>query len=191
MNMNRRFSVVFPGLLLMAAVAVGAETVRIKGAAFAAQVPVAEQVLQRRGAGLLRYLGMVPVYAAAFYIEPEAGADAPLADVPKRLEVQYLVSAEARRFNEAGERHLADTLKDEDLASLRPRLAMIASWYPDPKPGDRCALTYVPGVGTELTFNGRVLGVVPGEDFQRAYFSIWLGRPAASDALRDALLGGD
>jgi hypothetical protein len=68
-------------------------------------------------------------------------------------------------------------------------LEELAAWYPDPKRGDRCALTYVPGVGTELRFNDKVLGVVPGADFQQAYFQIWLGTKPASAPLRRALLG--
>jgi len=169
---------------------VAAETVRVRDVTFEREAPVAGEVLRLQGAGLLKYLGMVPVYAAAFYLAPGAEASDPLADVAKRLEVEYLVSVEARRFHEAGDKHLARTLPAEALTALRPRLDTISAWYPDPKPGDRCTLTYRPGHGTELSYNGRVMGVVPGDDFQRAYFSIWLGTPAASDALRKALLGG-
>lgn len=175
---------------LLGGVAV-AETVRVRDVAFERELPVAGAVLRLQGAGLLKYLGMVPVYAAAFYLAPGAEATDPLADVVKCLDVEYLVSVEARRFNEAGAKHLAETLPPETLDALRARIDTISAWYPDPKVGDRCTLTYRPGHGTELSYNGRVLGVVPGEDFQRAYFSIWLGTPSASDALRKALLGGD
>ncbi len=177
------------GLLVLGAPA-AADVVRVRGVAFPGEVTVAETTLSRRGAGVLRYLGMVPVYVAGFYLDAGAPTADALGNTAKRLEVEYLVGAPAQRFNDAGERHLAATLSAAAFAALESRLAEIAAWYPDPQPGDRCALTYVPGRGTVLTFNGEERGVIPGEDFQRAYFSIWLGEPAASDGLRRALLGG-
>jgi hypothetical protein len=57
------------------------------------------------------------------------------------------------------------------------------------KPGDRYALTYVPGVGTELTLNGSPLGTVAGADFASAVFAIWLGPKALDESLKTQLLG--
>lgn len=157
----------------------------VHGVAFAPQVE--EGALALRGAGLLRYLGMVPVYAAALYVDAAAPGADPLGEVAKRIEVEYLVSAEARRFNAAGDRHLRATLAPADYAAIEERLRRMDAWYPDPREGDRCAITYRPGRGTELVYNGKSLGVVEGADFARAYFSIWLGEPAASESLRRAL----
>ncbi len=56
------------------------------------------------------------------------------------------------------------------------------------KPGDRYSLTYLPGEGTELAKNGVPLALVPGEDFARAYFGIWLGEDPLDRDLRDQLL---
>jgi hypothetical protein len=56
-------------------------------------------------------------------------------------------------------------------------------------PGDRYALTYVPGEGTRLSRNGEVLGSIPGDDFARAVFSIRLGVNPIDKAFRDRLLG--
>jgi hypothetical protein len=61
--------------------------------------------------------------------------------------------------------------------------------YRDVKPGDRYALTYVPGVGTELALNGTRLGTVAGADFAAAVFAIWLGPKAIDDSLKTQLLG--
>ena len=61
--------------------------------------------------------------------------------------------------------------------------------YVDVKPGDRYALTYVPGVGTELAFNGKPRGVIEGADFAAAYFAIWLGPQPLDNSLKEKLLG--
>lgn len=164
------------------------EPTTVHGVTFSATAQAGSQQFALRGAGLLRYRRLIPVYAAALYVAPGAERADPLGDYAKRLEVEYLVKAAARQFNEAGDAVLQATLPAEKLADLRPRLDRIASLFPDPKPGDRCALTYLPGVGTELTYNGNVLGTIPGEDFQRAYFQIWLGAEPASVPLRNALL---
>lgn len=161
----------------------------VHGARFLEGVQTAGTQLDLRGAGILRYRWLVKVYAAALYVDAAQRNADPLNDVAKRLEVEYFVAAKASDFNEAGNEVLEETLEPADLDAVRERVDRIASWFPDPRPGDRCALTYIPGRGTELTFNGESLGVVPGDDFQRAYFGIWLGKRPASEALRDALLG--
>ena len=56
------------------------------------------------------------------------------------------------------------------------------------EPGDRYALTYLPGEGTELAKNGVRLALVPGEEFAEAYFGIWLGEAPLDRNLRDQLL---
>ena len=41
--------------------------------------------------------------------------------------------------------------------------------YRDIKPGDRYALTFIPGRGTELSLNGTALVTIEGDDFAAAY----------------------
>jgi hypothetical protein len=62
--------------------------------------------------------------------------------------------------------------------------------YRDVKPGDRCSLTYLPGVGTWLTLNGQILGTVAGAEFAAAYFAIWFGQQPMDASLKRKLLGG-
>ena len=69
------------------------------------------------------------------------------------------------------------------------RLEKLHAAYEDVAPGDRYALTYLPGTGTSLSKNGRVIATTPGADFAAAYFSIWLGERPIDDSLRDRLLG--
>ena len=131
------------------------------------------------GVGVLRYARFLPVYDAALYLG-DSGA--------KRLEVVYRVNAKAKQFAVAGEKILARNYSPGELAPVQERLDQINSWYPDPEKDDRCAITYVPGKGTELTFNEKLLGTIPGEDFARLYFSIWLGDDPACPRLRKDLL---
>lgn len=58
--------------------------------------------------------------------------------------------------------------------------------YDDVAPGDGSALTVLPGVGAELSKNGRSLAVVAGSDFPATYFSMWLGDDPMDAGLRAA-----
>ena len=60
--------------------------------------------------------------------------------------------------------------------------------YQDVEPGDRYALTYIPGVGTELSLNGEPQGLVEGREFSAALFGIWIGGTAMDEVLREELL---
>lgn len=136
----------------------------------------------------LKYKRLFPVYEAALYLSAGTKADAVLQDVPKRLEVVYRFNTQAERFNKAGEHILDRQFSDRERAALQERLDRINSWYPDPRAGDRCAIIYLPGRGNRLSYNGRVLGTIAGEDFGRAYFSIWLGKDPACKRLKKNLL---
>lgn len=155
---------------------------------FSAQASAQGEPLQLRGAALYRWKWVVKVYAAAFYLPPGAGRFDPAEDLPRRLEFSYLVGISGPDFGAAADKLLAQGLSAEALAPLRERLDRLSAAYVDVKPGDRYALSYLPGAGTELTLNGRRLALIEGADFARVYFSIWLGARPLDEPLRDRLL---
>ena len=77
------------------------------------------------------------------------------------------------------------------IERLRPRIDYHNNLYVDVKPGDRYALTYIPGLGTELALNGRPVGIIEGADFAAALFSLWLGKYPYDERFKKALLGLD
>jgi hypothetical protein len=124
---------------------------------------------------------------AALYLDDGTATDDPLADVPKRLELNYFWSIDAADFGRAGDEILKRNVDDGTLAALRPRLDQINAWYRDVKPGDRYSLTYLPGIGAELALNGTEIGVIDGADFANAYFRIWLGEDPIDANFREQL----
>lgn len=145
-----------------------------------------QMVLQ--GTGIARFLHTVKVYAGALYLGTNVRDEAVLADVPKRLELAYLRSIEAKDIVRASEKNLADNVPPATIGVLRPRIDRMHGLYENVKAGDRYALTYLPGIGTELTLNGQRKGVIEGADFAAAYFAIWLGPDPINQALKDGLL---
>jgi hypothetical protein len=160
----------------------------LEGVQFADQYRSGDVTMRLSCVGLLRYKLVIKAYVAALYLGEEATAGDVLADVPKRLELNYFWSITGADFGKAGDQILARNLDARALAVLRPRLDRINAWYRDVKPGDRYSLTYIPGIGTELALNDGRIGIIEGSDFAAAYFRIWLGEHPIDTRLRDQLL---
>jgi hypothetical protein len=145
--------------------------------------------LPLRGTGLLKYLLFIDAYVAALYIQEEVPAEDALGDVPKRLEIHYFHAIKAEDFAASTNKLIADNQDPETVARLAPKMDAINNLYVDVRPGDRYALTYTPGKGTELSFNGVTRGIIPGREFAAAIFSIWLGSKPIDKELKKQLLG--
>jgi len=72
---------------------------------------------------------------------------------------------------------------------LKPKIDEFNALYRDMAPGDRYALTYLPGRATTLSWNGKPLGTVAGPDFAAALFGIWPGDHPLDGGLKNLLLG--
>ncbi len=178
----------FTALAWLAPAPMGAAT--IEDVEFARSVRVAKTDLTLSGLALLRYRIVFKGYVAGLYLEEGTEPARALEDVPKRLELEYFWSIGGQAIAEAGGELLRRNVDARTFAALGDRLRQINALYEDVEPGDRYALSYVPGVGTELSKNGRALGVIPGADFARAYFSIWLGDEPLDADFRDQLFRG-
>lgn len=161
----------------------------IEGVRFAPTVATGERTLALQGHALLRYKVLLKAYVAALYLEPGTNPRRVLADVPKRLEIEYFWGIAAADFATATEQGIGANVGAAELERLRPDIEAFNRFYRDVQPGDRYALTYLPGRGTELALNGTPLGTVPGADFAAAIFSIWLGERPLDSGLKTALLG--
>jgi hypothetical protein len=185
----RRVRCDFLALLVSIALAIDVHAKEIEGVRFAAEVRAGAATLRLSDVGLMRYRYVIKAYVAALYLG-EGGRPADvLADAPKRLEIEYFYAIKATGFANATVEGIAANVPPETLAKLRPRIDRLNGFYRDVKPGDRYALTYIPGVGTELALNGAKLGTVEGADFGAAVFAIWLGPKAIDESLKTQLLG--
>jgi hypothetical protein len=171
---------------------ISARAAEIEGVNFVDRLSIGSSELRLHGTGLLRYRVFIKGYVAALYLgesfDGEATPRAVLADVPRRLEIEYFWAIPADKFAKATVDGISRSTDPATFARLRPRIDRINMLYEDVEPGDRYALTYVPGVGTELALNGRRLGVVEGADFSAALFGIWVGDEPLDESLRRQLL---
>jgi hypothetical protein len=188
MARSRYAVVIVSTLLLIASMPGSGAAADIEGVHFADQYQQGDVTLALHCVGLLRYKVLFKGYVAGLYLGAGVLPQEALGDVPKRLELSYFWGIKGADFGKAGDAILAQNLDPDTVARLRPRLDQINALYEDVQPGDRYALTYVPGLGTELALNGRSKGIIPGTDFAAAYFRIWLGDQPIDTALREHLL---
>jgi Chalcone isomerase-like len=160
----------------------------IDGVTFPDSYRMGSTTMSLNGTGLAKFLYTIKVYAGALYLGAGATGETVLTDVPKRLELAYLRSVEAKDIIRASEKNLADNVPQSTIGALRSRIDRMHRLYENVGAGDRYALTYLPGVGTELTLNGQRKGVIEGADFAAAYFAIWLGPDPINQPLKDGLL---
>ena len=148
---------------------------------------IGTSILPLRGVAKKRYL-IFDLYTAALYTNAST-SDEVLADVPKKLVFRYLRSIDGADIIEAAQTILARN-PNVNLSSIQSRLDQANSYYrAGVNEGDVYELEYRPGVGSTIRYGGKELGTIPGLDFAKAYFGIWLSNYSLSDQLRDALLG--
>ena len=165
----------------------------IEGVRFLDRLSVGNEQLRLHGTGLLRYRVFIKGYVAALYLSDSFGGERTprtvLEDTPRRLEIEYFWAIQAEGFAKATVEGISRNTDPETFENLRDRIDRLNTMYEDVEPGDRYALTYLPGVGTELARNGRPLGVIEGADFSSALFAIWIGEQPLDESLRRQLLG--
>ena len=171
--------------------AVPAVAEELAGVKMPEQVTVDGTVLVLNGLGLREATFLrVDVYVAGLYLEEKSqDADEILgADRTRRLVMQFVraVSREdqVKHWSEGFEKNAP-----QDLPPLRERIKTSGAWMTDVASGDTMVVTYVPEKGTTIEIKGKVLGTIPGADFGRAVFALWLGPSPPNNGLKDGLLG--
>jgi hypothetical protein len=163
--------------------------VTVEGVDFKREVRVNDATLALRGYGLLRYMVFIKAYVAAFYLPESRRSEDALDNVPKHLEIEYFHDINVQDFAKATTSSISRNLSLMTFQRLKPKIDEFNALYRDVKAGDRYALTYVPGKGTTLLWNGRPLGTVADEDFAVGLFGIWIGANPLDSNLKRLLLG--
>lgn len=174
---------------ILSGVSAAPQAATVEGVTFSREVRAGDSTLALRGCGLLRYMLFIKAYVAAFYLPESIRSEDALGDVPKHLEIEYFHGITAQDFAKATSSSISRNVSLMTFQRLKPKIDEFNALYRDVKPGDRYALTYIPGRGTTLSWNGQPLGTVAGEDFAVGLFDIWLGPNPLDSDLKRLLLG--
>lgn len=136
--------------------------------------------LQLQGQGRLTFWGF-DVYDARLYVADQRG------QTGFALDLNYLRSLKgtdiSRRTVEEMQRL---GVSEVDRNAWGKKLDVI---FPDVVPGSSLSAIYVPGRGTVFLYNGKLRGEMVGDEFAKAFFSIWLDPKTTVPKLRTALIG--
>lgn len=176
-------------LLLLLPVASDLRSAEIDGVYFNDEYSAGNRKLNIRGYAILNYMLVIRAYAGALYMENGIPASSVLGETTRVLELYYFHKISAEDFRVSTVEMIKRNTTVEGFGKISERLNTFNTLYRDVKPGDRYRAEYIPGRGTTLYLNGRPLGGVPGNDFSKAFFSIWIGRDPIDRKFRDKLLG--
>lgn len=180
-----------PPLLLALVLALPAAAGQLAGVTLPDQVTVGDRILVLNGLGLREAtVLMVDVYVAGLYVETKSSDSGAIlqADRAKQIVMRFVRSVGREKLAEAWTEGF-DKNAGGERAALASDLAALNAAMTDVKKEDRITLTYVPDTGVTVSVKGKDAAVIPGADFQRVLFSIWLGANPPNVSLREGLLG--
>jgi len=177
------------GVSLLVAVSVhGAE---VDGVRLDDRIALAGRSLVLNGAGVREKL-LLRIYVVALYLpQPARDVAGVFARAPRRIQMNMLLGASADEIVDALVDTMADNSSPAELAAVKPqtdRLVALIRRFKAVRKGDVVTLDFVAG-GTNLRWNGKFRGRIPGEAFNRALTRIWLGDKPVQADLKQKLLG--
>jgi Chalcone isomerase-like len=186
-----RHAVALASLLLLSSLGAAAAK-ECKGVDFPEHVQVKGTDLALNGLGMRKATFLkVNVYVAALYVTRPSREPQPLIDpaTPAELTLHFVRNVSVGDLRNAWKEGFERVAKDQ-MATLGARVTMLNSWMSDIKTGQRLDFVRLPGTGIQVSLNGAVKGTITGDDFSRAFVSIWLGSEPPNAELKSGLLGG-
>jgi hypothetical protein len=188
--MRARTSIAVAALAAVLATSAASSAMTVQGVTFPDTATVGGKTVKLNGMGVRVAYVFVKVYVAGLYLE-QTTKDAQAAvqtDEAKRMLLQFL--REVTHDEMVGA--MRDGFAHTASAALQPQVDQFSGFFTQPLPeGSQASFDYVPGTGTTVTIGGQVKGTIPGADFMRALWGIWLGDKPADSSLKDGLLGDD
>lgn len=187
--MKRESAMASVMLALCAAAAPGRECA---GITFPDQVQVYGESLTLNGLGVNKTnLLRVAVYVAALYL-PEPSSDPHRildSNTPSEIVLQFMHSVSANELRRKWEEAFAKNAPGRP-PGLEEGLAQLNNWVTNVTPGQRMTFVRIPGTGIQVDLSGTVKGTIEGDEFSKAFLSIWFGDAPQSPELKSGLLGG-
>jgi hypothetical protein len=139
--------------------------------------------------GLREYF-FIDIYVGGMYLPTRTTSDvqAIQADVPKRMVMHFI-------FKEVTREQMIDTFRqglanNPEAQSMGDRTERLYAVMETCQAGDEVVLDYVPGQGLAIYLKGVRKDTIPGADFMRAVWTLFIGPVPPSKKLKAGLLGG-
>ena len=178
--------------LFLCALTLSANAVEIKGVKVDEKVQVGGNALVLNGAGI-RTKMVFKVYVAALYLtQKQTDANAVINDTGnKRVSMHFLRELDAETLLKGMNEGFSDNNNAAEMSAIEPQMKQFRDMMTsakEVKKGDVIVLDFT-SAGTQVNINGRSLGVVEGEAFNKTLLRVWLGEKPVDAALKKGMLG--
>ncbi|MGA9854602.1 MAG: chalcone isomerase family protein [Gammaproteobacteria bacterium] len=131
----------------------------------------------------------VKIYVGGLYLPQKADTvEAVMSQAgPDRILMHMIYPASKDQFADAWNEGFTNN-NSQMSAALQSQIVQFLAYFGKAKEGDEITLDYIPGTGTQVSWNGKLRGNIPGEDFHKALLNAFLG-PKLPDDFRNGLLG--
>lgn len=181
--------ITFVCALAFAAVAQAAE---VGGVKLDDKAAVGGQDLVLNGAGI-RSRAIFKVYVGSLYLPAKANtAAAVFAKGPRRVQLNMLRDVTSDQMTEALVEGITASNPPAETAAVKAQSDQLASILKSMgalKEGNVLVFDFADG-GTKVSLNGAAKGTIPGDAFNKALTSVWIGDKPVQDDLKKAMLGG-
>jgi len=180
--------------LPLAAQQAQADAVDVAGVKYETEVEIGKQPAHLNGAGI-RYKAVFKVYAAALYLGSKSSNPETVlsSNTVKRLHITMLREVDGNELGKLFTKGIEqNATRDEFTKAINGvlRVGEIFSSRKSLTPGEHFSVDYIPGTGSVIQLNGKVIGTpIKEPEFYSAFLRVWLGKTPADDFLKDALLG--
>lgn len=176
-------------LLLTSALSTAACAASLAGVEVPDTASVASTPLVLNGVGL-RTKVFFKIYVGGLYLAAKSSDAAAIVagTGPDRVLMHMIYAVSKEQFSDAW----TDGFKDNDAKdydALHEQVQQFIAVFGDCKKDDVITLDYIPGTGTQVSWNGTLKATIPGEAFHHALLNVFLGPKPPTDDLKDGMLG--
>ncbi len=141
----------------------------------------------------LREKFWVDVYVGSLYLTAKTNSVADILSSQKawRIQMDFIYKeVDKEKLTSTWQEGFEKNQSKEKLAAIKDRMEEFYGYFNENAvANDQYILDYIPGEGTTVIKNDKVLGIIPGEDFRNALLEIWLGNYPADSGLKSGMLG--
>ncbi len=139
---------------------------------------------------------LLKVYVCGLYLQQKMTDPAAIIDANAPMDIRmYILSgffATSARVRDALYKGFRGTMPRGDIKPIEDKVKEFNSFFADKiHTGDIFDVLYVPGKGTSVYKNGELKGTIPGYDFKKNVWGIWLGSRPAQESLKKEMASGD
>lgn len=179
-------------LVLLLIIPISAPAAEVEGVRLPDSVSLQGETLHLNGAGV-RTKFFFDIYVGALYRQRASRHAAAVLASPAStvvsMDILYKM-VDGEKLRHGWQEGFRKNQTAAAMRTLRKRLDRFNELFRDARRGDRYRFDFRRDGSTLIRFNGEQVGVIAGEDFQRALLAVWLGDKPADEDLKHAMLGG-